>query len=62
MTPYFIMAGGLATGAMDYERMCAQLAEKHQHGMKTKKKKSKKDGALGVVINDRGTLVLIAQA
>ena len=56
------MAGGLATGAMDYERMCAQLAKKHQHGMKTKKKKSKKDGALGVVINDRGTLVLIAQA
>lgn len=45
------MTGGIASGAMDYERMCAQLAEKQQHGKKSKKKKkSKKDGEFVIII------------
>ena len=37
-------AGGLASTAMDYESICAQLAEKQTvRGKKKKKKQKKKD-------------------
>ena len=36
--------GGLASTAMDYESICAQLADKEKHKKKKKKKQKKKDG------------------
>ena len=38
----YIPLGALVSGAMDYERKCAELAEKQRRGKKRKKKK--KDG------------------
>ena len=43
-----VCAGGLVSGAMDYERMCAQLAGKG--GEKEKKQKKKKKDSKSLII------------